>query len=137
MVVRAALVALLAALFALAVAFEAPLCPTAALFGVPCPGCGLTRATLRLLRGDVHGALRFHPLVPVLAPLVAFVLGAAIVRFVAGPRVRLPRLFPPRHPLVTGLGVLLLVAVLGVWAARFFGAFGGPVPVRSLVMDPS
>ncbi len=125
-----------AGLAALAVAFEAPLCPTASLFGVPCPGCGLTRATLRLLQGDLSGALRLHPLVMVLAPLFAGALGLALVQFVAGPRWRLPSLVAGRQRLVTGVCGVLLVAVLGVWGARFFGAFGGPVPVRSLVLEP-
>ena len=31
--------------------------------GIPCPGCGMTRAALTLLRGDVPGALRLHGMV--------------------------------------------------------------------------
>lgn len=31
--------------------------------GIPCPGCGMTRAVAALLRGDVPGALQFHGMV--------------------------------------------------------------------------
>lgn len=37
-------------------------CPIRALTGIPCPGCGLTRAYLCLFRGDLRGALYYHPL---------------------------------------------------------------------------
>lgn len=30
------------------------------LFGFPCPGCGMTRAWLRVLRGDLAGAFALH-----------------------------------------------------------------------------
>lgn len=33
------------------------------LTGIPCPGCGMTRAVLALLRGDFAGALRLHGMV--------------------------------------------------------------------------
>ena len=36
-------------------------CPFAELTGLPCPGCGLTRATLALGTGDWHASLRYHP----------------------------------------------------------------------------
>jgi len=121
----------LAAVAALVVALEVPLCPTASVFGVPCPGCGLTRATLALLRGDARTALHLHPLVFLLAPLYFAVLGAAAVAYVRAPLAAAPR----RRAWIAGRGVtalasLLLVLVLGVWVARFFGAFGGPAPVR-------
>jgi len=39
-----------------------PGCPFHALTGVPCPGCGTTRAVLALARGDVTGAFGWNPL---------------------------------------------------------------------------
>ncbi len=37
-------------------------CPIKFLTGVSCPGCGMTRAWLALLRLDFFSALAFHPL---------------------------------------------------------------------------
>ncbi len=45
-----------------ALARFAPACPFHALTGMPCPGCGATRAALALARGDVAGALAWNPL---------------------------------------------------------------------------
>lgn len=126
---RAGVVFALCGLALLAVAFEAPLCPTASLLGVPCPGCGLTRATLALLHGNLLGALRFHPLAPLLAPLYFGLIAAAALGYVAGPERRLFRLRLSAR-WVTPAAWALFVLVFGVWLARFFGAFGGPVPVH-------
>ena len=37
-------------------------CPFRLIFGVACPGCGLTRAMLCLLKLDIVGAFSYHPL---------------------------------------------------------------------------
>lgn len=39
-----------------------PVCPTKALFGIDCPGCGSLRMIYCLLHGDVSGAVRFNAL---------------------------------------------------------------------------
>lgn len=39
------------------------LCPMVTVTGFPCPGCGLTRAGLRLLRFDFAGAYEIHPMI--------------------------------------------------------------------------
>lgn len=39
-----------------------PLCPTFALAGIYCPGCGLLRATHELSHLDLAGAIAFNPL---------------------------------------------------------------------------
>lgn len=49
-------------------------CPIKYLTGVPCPGCGLSRALAALLRLDFWTALRFHPMVFVLLPVVLYAL---------------------------------------------------------------
>lgn len=48
------------------------LCVFKATYGIPCPGCGMTRSFLCLLHGDVEGAFYWHPLfiLPILAGLV-------------------------------------------------------------------
>ena len=122
-----------AAAFALAVHSDFPLCPLAGSFGVPCPGCGLTRATLALLHGDMRRALHLHPLVLLLAPLVVGIASAA-----AWNLLRLPRPSSRRRALfangrtMTTLATVVLVLTIGVWLARFAGFFGGPVPVVSM-----
>lgn len=44
-------------------------CPIRAATGVPCPGCGLTRASLEILRGDFSASFQTHA-------FALFVLGA-------------------------------------------------------------
>lgn len=110
-----------------------PLCPVAGTFGVPCPGCGLTRATLALLRGDVRAAFHFHPLVWLLAPLFIGFVGFSVLELVRGPeRRRRAASFKWSSRGVSVVAMFLLVASLGVWLARFAGYFGGPVPVTTL-----
>jgi hypothetical protein len=59
----------------LAVDEQAPTtCPFRVATHLRCPLCGMTRASLRLFRGDLAGALHLHPL----APLVLIVLTAAL-----------------------------------------------------------
>lgn len=112
-----------------------PVCPTAGLLGIPCPGCGLTRATLAALEGHWRAAVRLQPLVFFVAPIY---LGAAIqwgYEYVRGP------LLGPRKPrsrlrltFDRALGPIAGALALGlilVWAARWWGYFGGPVPVES------
>lgn len=62
--------------------FEAgsSLCIFDNLFGVQCPGCGMTRALSALLHGDILTALRYNRSVVVIFPLLCFIL----VKGVAG-----------------------------------------------------
>lgn len=53
-----------------------PWCPSAILFGVACPLCGLTRGVSRFVRGDVAASVDHHP-------LAAVVLLAAVIAWVA------------------------------------------------------
>ncbi len=47
-------------------------CPISANFGLDCPGCGITRAGMSLLRGDIGAAVRWNPLILFLAPYLAW-----------------------------------------------------------------
>lgn len=126
--------ALLAGLVGLAVHWEFPLCPMASSFGVPCPGCGLTRATLALLRGDVHGALHFHPLVWLLTPLFVLFAASGLVELLRAPQSEPWRASPIRWRgrVFNVVAAVVLAVTLGVWGLRFAGFFGGPAKVTSL-----
>lgn len=130
---RVAAFALLASLFALAVTLDFPLCPLASAFGIPCPGCGLTRATLALLRGDLRSALHFHPLVWLLTPLFTLFMASAAIELLRNPARTRDKPRSLWHGRGSNAAALLLLAVtLGVWLARFAGHLGGPVAVMSL-----
>jgi hypothetical protein len=121
---RAAKVAVFTILAAAMALLPYRLCLSAALLHLPCPGCGMTRATLALLHGDWAAALMLHPLSIIIAPLgAAFALEQA-ARYIATGRV-LVRLAQWQQTLLAALGALLVV----VWVLRFFGWFGGPVAI--------
>ena len=103
------------------------LCLVARVFHVPCPGCGLTRATLAIARGDVMRALTLHPLSIVLVPVVGFVCAAHALRYVrtGSPWSRMTG----RSRYAEGALATLALLLIAVWIARFFGWFGGPVAI--------
>lgn len=116
---------------AFAVFNEFPLCPTAGVLGIPCPGCGLTRATLLLLNGEFARALALHPLVVPLAPMYIGALVFFGVDLVRGPRNTAPSASWLTRRWVSVFGVLVLTATVTLWVLRFVGYFGGPVPVQT------
>lgn len=79
--------------------------------GIPCPGCGLTRAASRLAHGDLAGAVRAHPLGPVLAleGLVGWLLWGA---WAAG------RLRAPGPARVEAVALFHLALLVCVWLGR-------------------
>jgi hypothetical protein len=100
-------------------------CPVALLLRVPCPGCGLTRATRLALHGDLAGAMHVHPLWLVVVPAVALGFVVEMRGYLRDGRLGVvERSSVTRRitAVVAGLMVLL-------WIARFCGFFGGPVAV--------
>jgi Protein of unknown function (DUF2752) len=118
------------ALFALGIGLFAftPLrwpCPVATLFGVPCPTCGMTRATKLAVHGELGAATAMHPLVWVVVPLFFAFFALELVGYVR----RGEWGASSRVPGATAVMVVTAVLLFAVWLARFLGALGGPVPV--------
>ncbi len=101
-------------------------CPIARITHHPCPTCGLSRATQSLLTGDFHYALVSQPLVLVVAPFLAVLVTLELGTYVwTGALGTWARKMPFR------IGIIVLaIALFVMWIARFFGYFGGPVPVE-------
>jgi hypothetical protein len=102
--------------------FQVPYCPARGLFGVPCPGCGLTRASFAMFQGDIHEMAHFNPLAPILFPL--FVYGMVRVALVTSGV--LPKsIKEPLNRVPSWVWTLVVIVVLGVYVLRLFGFLGG------------
>ena len=89
-----------------ALATDGPSCPFRRVTGVDCPFCGMTRATIALGRGDVHSALGFHPLAPL---VLAFLIVLLVIVIAGKTRVLLDGFRP----------YALLASILAMWGLRF------------------
>ena len=91
------------------------LCPMKAATGIPCPGCGLTRACAALFRGDLSASLRTHAYAPVIVLALLFtgltllLPKATRLAFISG-----VESFERR----TGLTAIALVGLLVYWLVR-------------------
>ncbi|GAA1481238.1 DUF2752 domain-containing protein [Gordonia sinesedis] len=65
-----------------------PVCPTKALAGIDCPGCGALRAIYSLLHADVLAALRYNAVAVVAIGLLGWAFVAYCVGLWRGRRVR-------------------------------------------------
>lgn len=91
------------------------ICPIQAAIGIPCPGCGLSRAMALLIQGDWQASVISHAFAPVF--LLGFVfLGASVV---------MPRGFHQRFVKIIAkwerrLGIIpfILVGLLTYWILR-------------------
>jgi hypothetical protein len=90
-------------------------CPFKAVFGLPCPGCGLSTAIGLLLHGQWHAAMRTHAFAPVFLVGTLLVLGVSILpermryRVIQGVTV-----FEKR----TGVTMLTMLGLLFYWGFR-------------------
>jgi len=90
-------------------------CPFFHFTGVPCPGCGLSRATMLLLKGDLAGAIRFHAFAPILLlGIVALILSVLLPKSIIQPAIARAE----RIERQTGITVLILAGLILYWLAR-------------------
>jgi len=88
-----------------AVASDGPACPFKRITGLPCPFCGMTRATLAMGGGHWHRAFELHPFAPIVLAGIVVMLGLII----AG---KTSSLLSGHRP------QLILGAILTVWILR-------------------
>jgi hypothetical protein len=96
------------------------LCPFRALTGLPCPGCGMTRAFCALGHGELRRAIHFNALSPLLylSFMVAWIGAAATVFKLHRVEAAVMRLRPNM-----AAGMTLLALVLVWWVVRLVGGF--------------
>lgn len=92
-------------------------CPMVALTGFPCPGCGLTRAGIHLMHGEVQSAFRIHPFIYGVA---AYGAVFAINRYLLGRRM---------GKVLKGSLVLLVAAMCLFYIWRMIRYFPGDPPI--------
>ena len=98
-------------------------CPIRSLTGVPCPGCGLTRATVALVRGEWRESLAAHAFAPL---LLAAVVAAAVAAMLPEARREAFAALLVRAERRTKMAFLLPAALLLYWSVRLLflpGAF--------------
>ena len=81
-------------------------CPFHAVTGLLCPGCGVTRMCLALLRLDFAAAWQANPVLLLLLPVLAALLLRQAVRYVKSGRSTLSR---RESALVWGMAAVLLL----------------------------
>ena len=85
-------------------------CPFHAIPGLQCPGCGVTRMCLALLRLDVSGAWKANPVLLLLLPLLGGLLGYRAVVYVR--RGSVPT---ARWETLVWSGMAAVLLLWGVW----------------------
>lgn len=81
-------------------------CPFRLIFGIDCPSCGMTRAFFAALRLDFKASLSYHPLFPIVAVEILYLLFRN--RFKINGKAEIV------------IGVLTLLLLLIVWIIRQF-----------------
>lgn len=90
-------------------------CPLRYGLGIPCPGCGLSRAITALIRGDWQASLTFHAFAPFFLAALMLIIGVTL----------LPS--PQRRSVIkgievverrTGITAILLIGLVFYWLIR-------------------
>lgn len=95
--------------------FRTAFCPLIHVTGLPCAGCGLTRAFLFMLRGEFARAFYIQPMAYI---ILIFLLYCGWFRYIKGTKIKG---FKP-------LFAILIIAMLAFYAVRMFLYFPDRVP---------
>jgi hypothetical protein len=90
-------------------------CPIRHTLGVPCPGCGLSRAMGALLHGDWQTAMTYHAFAPIF--LASLIFMAVVLLLPAGPYGQVVD-WTRRFETKTGLVAAGLVGLMIYWVIR-------------------
>jgi hypothetical protein len=90
-------------------------CPFFEVLGIPCPGCGLTRGTLLLLKGHWYAAISLHAFAPML--LLGLVCAGCSIALPDSYRLRFLGTLETLE-VRTGFATLLLIGLILYWLAR-------------------
>jgi hypothetical protein len=99
-----------------------PLCPTQALLGIDCPGCGALRGTHDLVTGNLAGALDHNILLVVFVPLAVVLWARWVRRAWRGETPAVSRIEFRRR---TTVMITVLVALLAFGVVRNFVPYLG------------
>lgn len=89
--------------------------PLHAVFGLPDPGCGLSRAIVALLRGNWQVSLTFHAFAPLFVIALALIAASAVLP--SWPRDNIAAWVEGLERR-TGLTAILLIGLVIYWLAR-------------------
>jgi|SRR6185295_2324241 len=94
------------------------LCPFALILGLPCPGCGITRALGHATHGQLREAFEFNAIWPLLLGYLVFLWIYQMIEVVRGE--------PPKLPTYK-IGATAIFVLLGFWVVRlaWFFSHGG------------
>lgn len=90
-------------------------CPSVYLFGMPCPGCGMTRAMLLTCRGELLSAYHMNPMI---FPIIGFAGYCFICRYVMGIPVK------GKYAVTILLGIMIII----VFCIRMYLYFPDRIP---------
>lgn len=93
-------------------------CIIRTLIGIPCPGCGMTRAWIEAINLNFYEAFKFHPLfllAPILIILIIIRGGESIDKYTKYIDISI---------------VIIVVLFLGVYAFRMYMYFPNDVPMN-------
>ena len=110
------------AVIAIANALFGRICPSRFLLGIPCPGCGLTRAFVLLLQGKIVEATIMHPYwaAVVIVAIVAFLYRYCLSNY---------EFWQKRSKLLQMCAIIIFISAIIFYVYRMVELFPNQVPM--------